>query len=98
MAKKDQEELRSVVANLKPVRPSLPGYTDEVEDSVVKHVEALKRREEEGGSTAKLVVTTLTKTLDGLPSQDRIWFLISLVVLLALALAAFVFLKVRGIW
>lgn len=96
MAKKQQDELRAAIQQVR--EEPLPSYSDAVEDSVVKHVEALKRHEDEGGSTANLVVNTLTKTLDGLPSQDRIKFLYACVALLAAALGAFVYLKVRGIW
>ena len=95
MAKRDQDELRAAI---RQVREELPSYTAEVEDSVVRHAEALKRREDEGGSTASLVVNTLTKTLNGLPDKDRIKFLYAVTILLALALAAFVVLKVKGVW
>lgn len=77
MAKKDQDEIRQALAEAR--RDPLPSYTSEVEDSVVKHVEALKRRQDEGGSTANLVIRTINRTLDGLPSNDRIWFVLALV-------------------
>jgi hypothetical protein len=96
MAKREQDELRAAL--LKARKEPLPSYSEAVEDSVVKHVEALKRHEDEGGSTANLVVSTLTKTLDGLPSQGRIKFLYAVVFLLLAMLAAFVALKIKGVW
>jgi hypothetical protein len=96
MAKRDQDQIRRALAEVR--REPLPSYTDDVEDSVVKHVEALKRRQDEGGSTANLVVDTLTRTLDGLPSNDRIWFVLALVALAALAMGSYVSLKVTGVW
>jgi hypothetical protein len=96
MAKRDQDQIRRALAAVR--REPLPSYTDDVEDSVVKHVEALKRRQDEGGSTANLVVDTLTRTLDGLPSNDRIWFVLALFALAALAMGSYVTLKVTGVW
>lgn len=96
MAKQDQDEIRKAIQEAR--REPLPSYTDEDEQSVVKHVQALRRHEVKGGSSADLVVATLHRTLDGLPKQDRIWFLLALTVLGALALAGFVVLKVKGVW
>jgi hypothetical protein len=97
MAKRDQDEIRHALEAARKGGP-LPSYTDEDEQSVVKHVEALKRHEEKGGSSANLVLNTLNRTLDGLPKQDRIVFLLALTVLGALALVGFVLLKVKGVW
>lgn len=96
MAKRDQDEIRAALQQAR--EEPLPSYTDEDEQSVVKHAEALRRHEAKGGSSASLVITTLNRTLDGLPKQDRIWFLLALTVLGALALAGYVVLKVKGIW
>jgi hypothetical protein len=96
MAKRDRERLQSIADGIEP-RRELKSYTDDVEDSVVKHVEALKRREDEGGSTANLVVDTLTKTLNGLPDNDKIKFIWAIVVLLLGAIGGFVTLRIYGV-
>jgi hypothetical protein len=44
------------------------------------------------------VVNTLTKTLNGLPTQDRLKFLYAVIFLLLAMLAAFVVLKIKGVW
>ena len=62
------------------------------------HVDALKRHKERSGSSAELVVNTLNRTLDGVPSNDRIWFVLALVALAALAMSSYVALKVTGVW
>lgn len=95
MTKRDQDELRRAVL---AARDPLPSYTAEEEESVVKHVEALRRHEVKGGSSANLVINTLNRTLDGLPSQHRLWFVLALVGLAALAMAGYVYLKAKGIW
>ena len=96
MAKQDQDEIRKALQQAR--QEPLPSYTDEDEQSVVKHAEALRRHEAKGGSSANLVLNTLNHTLDGLPSKDRIWFVLALVALAALALGSYTVLKVTGVW
>jgi hypothetical protein len=67
-------------------RAPLPSYTDEEEESVARNVERIKYYKDKGGSHATLVTETMAKTLDVLPSKDRIKFLYAVTVLLALTL------------
>lgn len=97
MARSDQDQIKRALQSARE-RDPLPRYTEEEERSVVEHAEAIKRYKDKGGSHANLVTDTLANTLDVLPRQHRLWFALAVCGLVALAMGAYVFLKVRGVW
>lgn len=81
MAKQDEKQLRKMAHDLERAQAPdlLKAYTDEVEDSVVKHFERLDELSKSNAGTARLIADTMSKTLAVIPKNDRIKFVYTVV-------------------